>query len=160
MVLEGVEHHLRTEYNEDVSIGHTLQIEHVMPQKWHTHWDTGLDEGVAADRDRLVNTLGNLTLVTQKLNGSLSHRPWTDEEAAVSAPTGKEAGRGKRSLLSKFSVLRVNTQIIDEYGNRWTDQDIRSRSMELTKRICQVWVRPDKAWPTGLSVHVDSSPTA
>ena len=159
VVLEGVEHHLRTEYNEDVSIGHTLQIEHVMPQKWRAHWDTGLDEGEAADRDRLVNTLGNLTLVTQKLNGSLSHRPWTDEEAAVAAPTGKEAGRGKRSLLSKFSVLRVNKQIIDEYDKQWTDEDIRSRSVDLTQRICQVWVGPDKAWPTGPSVHINNPAT-
>lgn len=160
VVLEGIEHHLRTEYNEDVSIGHTLQIEHVMPQKWRTHWDIGLDEAEAADRDRLVNTLGNLTLVTQKLNGSLSHRPWTDEEAAVAAPTGKEAGRGKRSLLSKFSVLRVNKQIIDEYDKQWTDEDIRARSVDLTKRICQVWVGPDKAWPTDISVHLAAPATA
>jgi hypothetical protein len=37
----------------------------------------------AAERDRMVNTLGNLTLITRSLNGSLSNRPWTDEEAAV-----------------------------------------------------------------------------
>ncbi|MFD3707113.1 DUF262 domain-containing protein [Nocardia sp. NPDC058658] len=142
VVLEGVEHQLRTEYNEDVQIGHTLQIEHVMPRQWRTHWDIGLDESEAADRDRLINTLGNLTLVTQKLNGSLSHRPWTQEEAAVAAPTGKEAGRGKRSLLGKYSVLRMNKQLIDEHHEQWTDDDIRSRSVDLTKRICAVWAGP------------------
>ncbi len=147
VILEGVEHQLRTEYNEDVQIGHPLQIEHVMPRQWRTHWDTGLDESEAADRDRLVNTLGNLTLVTQKLNGSLSHRPWTQEEAAVAAPTGKEAGRGKRSLLGKYSVLRLNKLIIDEHDKRWTDDDIRSRSIDLTKRICAVWAAPPHAAP-------------
>lgn len=149
VVLEGVEHQLRTEYNEDVSIGHKLQIEHVMPQRWRTHWDTGLDEAEAADRDRLVNTLGNLTLVTQKLNGSLSHRPWTDDEAAVAAPTGKEPGRGKRSLLGKFSVLRVNKQLIDEHDKQWTDEDIRARSIDLADRICQMWAGPDKVLTAG-----------
>ena len=144
VVLEGVEHQLRTEYNEDVTIGHQLQVEHVMPQKWRTHWDSGLDVTDAAKRDRLINTIGNLTLVTQKLNGSLSHRPWTDTEASVAAPTGKEAGRGKRSLLSKFSVLRLNKQIIDEHPTDWTDEDIHARSVDVTKRICHVWPGPDK----------------
>ena len=143
VVLEGIEHQLRNEYNEEVKIGHTLQVEHVMPQKWRTHWDTGLDDAEATRRDRLVNTLGNLTLVTQKLNGSLSHRPWTDGEAAVAAPGGKEAGRGKRALLSKFSVLRVNKQIIDEHPKQWTDEDIRNRSVELAKRLCQIWEGPE-----------------
>ncbi len=151
VVLEGVEHQLRTEYNEDIRIGHTLQIEHVMPRRWRTHWDTGLDETEAADRDRLVNTLGNLTLVTQKLNGSLSHRPWTEEEAAVAAPTGREAGRGKRSLLGKYSVLRMNKQLIDKHDIGWTDDDIRARSVDLTKRICSVWVGPDPAIAAALS---------
>lgn len=143
VVLEGVEHQLRNAYNEDVKIGHTLQVEHVMPQKWRTHWNAGLDDVEAAKRDRLVNTLGNLTLVTQKLNGSLSHRPWTDAEAALAAPTGREAGRGKRSLLSKFSVLRVNKQIIDEHPVKWIDEDIRARSVDLAKRICQIWEGPE-----------------
>ncbi|MFF0281702.1 DUF262 domain-containing protein [Rhodococcus aetherivorans] len=146
VVLEAVEQLLRTERHEKVSIDDPLQIEHVMPQGWRKHWDDHppLDDKAAQARDRLVNTLGNLTLVTQKLNGSLSHRPWTDTEAEQVAPTGKDAGRGKRSLLNKFSVLVLNKEIIDDHPETWTNADISKRSMHLAEKICQVWPGPER----------------
>lgn len=46
-----------------------------MPQGWRHHWDRRppLSDDAAAERDKIINSLGNLTLVTKKLNGSLSH---------------------------------------------------------------------------------------
>ena len=43
-----------------------------MPQGWKSHWssDIAKDHESVARRDLLVNTIGNLTLVTQPLNGS------------------------------------------------------------------------------------------
>ena len=144
LVLERIEKLLRTKRHENVSINEPLQIEHVMPQKWRTNWDDQppLEEAATRRRDSLVNTLGNLTLVTQGLNGSLSNRPWTDSEAQVVAPTGKEAGRGKRSMLNKFSVLVLNKDIIDTHVDTWTEADIKKRSIELAKNVCEVWPGP------------------
>ncbi|WP_062989986.1 DUF262 domain-containing protein [Nocardia anaemiae] len=149
VVLEGVEHLLRTERHERISIDNALQIEHVMPKAWRKFWDgqPPLDDKAAGARDRLVNTLGNLTLVTQKLNGSLSHRPWTDEQAMQVAPTGKEAGMGKHSLLSKFSVLVLNKELLDAHPDAWTEADIFNRSAHLTEMICQAWPGPQHFWP-------------
>lgn len=146
VVLEAVEQLLRTERHEKVSIDDPLQIEHVMPQGWRKHWDSQppLDDKAAQVRDRLINTLGNLTLVTQKLNGSLSHRPWTDSHAQTVAATGKDAGQGKRSLLNKFSVLVLNKEIIDDHNEAWTDEDITKRSIHLAEKICQVWPGPER----------------
>ncbi|MGV9613191.1 DUF262 domain-containing protein [Nocardia xishanensis] len=149
VVLEAIEQQLRSERHESVRLSSPLQIEHVMPQKWQKHWDQQppLAGEAARERDRLVNTLGNLTLVTQKLNGSLAHRPWTDSEAQSIAPTGREAGKGKRSLLSKFSLLVLNKELIDDHPDAWTDADIAKRSTELTRLICKEWPGPHQFGP-------------
>ena len=143
VVLEGVEKQLRTEKHENTALPAKLELEHVMPRSWHTHWDEDppLEPVAAAARSRRVDTLGNLTLVTQKLNGSLSHRPWTDSEAALVAPKGKEAGLGKRSLLDRYSLLVLNKTLLLQHPQAWTDDDIRARGIALTERICAVWPR-------------------
>jgi hypothetical protein len=138
-----VELRLRTNRHEEVSLPAKLEIEHVMPQGWRTFWDDGVasDLQKAAARDELLNSIGNLTLVTQKLNVALSNRPWTDEAAQIIAPTGRDAGLGKRSLLNRFSVLVLNKEIVDQHPANWTEGDIRKRSMALTQAVCEVWPR-------------------
>jgi hypothetical protein len=138
-VLAAVELHLRTERHEDVSLPAKLDIEHVMPQGWRSHWDTAKDPEAARRRDQLINTLGNLTLVTRTLNAALSNRPWTDEAARVVAPTGKDAGLGKRSLLNKFSVLLLNKDIVDPHEAEWSEHDIVQRNFVLAKAVTDVW---------------------
>jgi hypothetical protein len=140
-ILAAVELQLRTERHEEVTLPSKLEIEHVMPQRWRTHWDDGAakDLEAATRRDHLVNTLGNLTLVTQKLNGALSNRPWTDAAASSVAPTGKDAGLGKRSLLNRYSVLLLNKDIVDPHDSAWTDEDIATRNGRLAETISLVW---------------------
>ena len=86
-----------------------------------------------------MNTLGNLTLVTQKLNGALSNRPWTDAEASKVTPTGKDAGLGKRSLLNRYSLLLLNKDVVDAHPDAWTDENIELRSRSLAKVITEAW---------------------
>lgn len=149
VVLGAIEKQLRTERHEDLALPSKLEIEHVMPQSWQTHWDPDppLAPEEAAARSKRVHTLGNLTLVTQKLNGSLSHRPWTNAEAAVVAPTGKDAGLGKGSLLGRYSLLVLNKSLVDDHVDAWTDDDIRQRSREMTERLCAIWPRDGSAAP-------------
>ena len=143
VVLEGLEKQLRTEKHENTALPAKLEVEHVMPRSWQTHWDEDppLPADDAAARTKRVHTLGNLTLVTQKLNGSLSHRPWTDAEAAIVAPSGKEAGLGKRSLLDRYSLLVLNKELVQGHPDAWTEEDIQSRSEKMTERLCAVWPR-------------------
>lgn len=143
VILAAVESKLRDRRLEDVSLPDRLEVEHIMPRGWRSHWQASLGLEPAADqeRDRLVHTLGNLTLITQPLNGALSNRPWTDEEASVVAPSGVDAGRGKRSLLNKFSILAINKAIVDEHPDEWSEEDIRARSEEICSLICQIWPR-------------------
>lgn len=72
-----------------------LQIEHILRQGWETHWP--LPEGLtAAERKANIQGIGNLTLVSKKLNPSLSNAPWFDLDAARP---------GKRSCLNASTML-------------------------------------------------------
>ena len=144
LILSAVELKLRNDRNELVSVPDRLEVEHVMPQGWRTYWGTDIqgDAERAAKRDVLVNSLGNLTLVTQKLNGTLSNRPWRDEEASVLAGTGGDAGIGKRALINRYSLLVLNKEIVEGHEGRWTEEDIRGRARQLTEAIVSIWPRP------------------
>ncbi len=144
VILSALELRLRTARHESVSLPEKLEIEHVMPRGWRTYWggDIQGDAEMAAKRDVRVDTLGNLTLVTKKLNGTLSNRPWRDSDAAVVATTGREAGLGKRSLLNQYSVLVLNKDIVDAHEDGWTENDIRERSRQLTEDLISIWPRP------------------
>lgn len=143
IVLSAIEQKRRSERNEDVTLPSKLQIEHVMPQKWRTNWSDGLaaDPVASAQRDRLVHTIGNLTLVTGNLNASLSNRPWRDSDAVVVAPTGPEAGKGKRSLIDKYSLLVLNKEIVQEHPESWSEAAIKARGFGMTKDIAAIWPR-------------------
>ncbi len=144
VILSALELRRRSERHESVTLPAKLEIEHVMPRGWRTYWGSDIqgDAELAAKRDIRVDTLGNLTLVTKKLNGTLSNRPWRDTDAAVVASTGREAGVGKRSLLNRYSVLVLNKDIVDSHDDAWTEDDIRERSRQLTESVIAIWPRP------------------
>ena len=143
-LLSAVEMQRRSQRHESVSLPEKLEIEHVMPRGWRTYWGADIQEDtdLAAKRDVLVDTLGNLTLVTKKLNATLSNRPWRDEDAAVVAGTGKQAGIGKRSLLNQYSILILNKDIVEPHPHSWTEDDIRDRAKQLTEAVISLWPRP------------------
>jgi len=111
-----------------------------MPQGWRDHWGSDIkgDEIAALRRDTLVQTLGNLTLVNDKLNPTLSNRPWTSMEAAA-----KSLGdSGKRDYLLKHSVLKMNADIVTGHDTSWNEDTIRGRTTSLVASIIALWPRP------------------
>ena len=145
VVLGAIEHHLRAQsaMYEDISLPAGLEIEHVMPRGWRTHWDTvpPMSPEDAAKRDKYINTIGNLTLVTKSLNASLSNRPWTDVQA-TGLMEGGQPGMGKRSLIDSFSLLVLNKSILKDHVESWTDDDIAERSRRMAAAVCAVWPGP------------------
>jgi hypothetical protein len=83
MVLEALEDCLRENKTEEHVVRGKLTIEHVMPQSWNTiSWplpapveDETVDI-VSARRNTALQTIGNLTLLTQSLNSAVSNGPW------------------------------------------------------------------------------------
>jgi hypothetical protein len=134
MVLEAIEDHLRGWRNgtkalseERVARG-KLAIEHVMPRKWQTNWPVQ-KVGGEAERDRIIHTLGNLTLLTKKLNSKVSNGPWLGSE-------------GKRQGLEANDVLMSNRQLLEKADGEWTDDAIQVRTQELVRLVIQIWPVP------------------
>lgn len=135
MVLEAIEDHLRGWRGDKVPLGEErvargkLHIEHVMPRKWELHWP--LPPGLRSDeRDRLIHTIGNLTLLTGRLNSKVSNGPWLGAD-------------GKRGGLEAHDVLMLNRELLKGTESAWTDADVRKRSELLASLIIQIWPVPE-----------------
>jgi hypothetical protein len=80
------------------------------------------------DRDRLIHTIGNLTLLPRRLNSTVSNGPWSGED-------------GKRAALMAHDVLFLNRDLRAIRG-KWTDDTIRQRTRELANIIIKIWPVP------------------
>jgi hypothetical protein len=145
-VLWAVENHIRDNKSEELPQPGLLEVEHILPKAWEDYWNPvpGLDKEAAAKRNWVKNTLGNLTLITKHLNINLSNRPWTDT-AAAGLSKGGEAGKGKRTLLQEYSLLRLSKELTQENPDAWDETKIDARGKLMTKRICAVWPGPPAA---------------
>ena len=126
---------------EMLSIEGSLTVEHILPQEWVEHWpfeddSRGMDflelldaeeDNQRATQTRLRNaalqTFGNLTILTQKLNSSVSNGPWIK----------------KQPELQRNSLLPIN-QHLQNY-NVWNESAIVARSNELLERALKLWSR-------------------
>lgn len=82
IIMESIEEALRTTKAETQSVPTGLTIEHIMPQLWQRHWQTlpsDLDNA-EENRNRVIHTIGNLTLVNNRLNSDLSNAPWKERK--------------------------------------------------------------------------------
>ncbi|MDI2075362.1 DUF262 domain-containing protein [Bradyrhizobium sp. Mp27] len=133
MVLEAIEDHLRGWRDGKHGLGGErvargkLAIEHVMPRKWQQHWQPeGSDE---EERDRLIHTLGNLTLLTGKLNSTVSNGPWCGNNS-------------KRAGLEGHDVLLLNRDLLKKAGVEWNNDSIRRRTQDLALLFTGIWAVP------------------
>lgn len=132
LVLEGIESQRRSKMAEQPDVPKNLTIEHLMPVSWSENWPLpgDIDKELAKqNRNGLIHTIGNLTLVTQKLNSSLSNAAWGN----------------KRHALLAHSVMNMNSELMNE--SFWDENSIRCRSTEMAKLISEHWPGPDsKQW--------------
>ena len=83
-----------------------------MPRKWMAHWPPDEADGFRgeADRDRLIHTVGNLTLLPAKLNSKASNAAW-------------HGSAGKRETLERHDVFMLNRELREK--ETWTDATVR-----------------------------------
>lgn len=126
--------------NDLLDVGDSsLNIEHVMPQKWQSNWPLHSDASDTDEARRIgaINRLGNLTLATTKLNPAMSNRAWTD----------------KRPLLQSHSLVRLTTASIlaspptsnlsdAEWTRVWDETRIEDRTALLTGLAEDLWPGP------------------
>jgi hypothetical protein len=125
--------------NEAVTVENALTVEHILPQQWEEKWlladgSKGLtttelwtadkDEARAnasRKRNQALQTFGNLTILTQSLNSSVSNSPWNL----------------KKPELLKHSLLPINQLLHDV--STWDETAIALRSDDLLARALKVW---------------------
>ena len=114
----------------------SLWVEHVMPVAWQDHWPlhNGAGEQINHEdpvygeryweRETAINTLGNLTIVTDILNRSLSNLPFED----------------KKVNLIEHSNLTLNRRIAEQ--ENWEESTIRERGETLATLASTIWPMP------------------
>ena len=134
LILQGIEGELRTAMAETQEVPRNLHIEHVMPQGWMAYWALPNDvpdrDIAVARRNRMIHTMGNLTLVSQRLNTALSNAPWNE----------------KRVTLDKHAVLHLNKDLTLNAPSIWNESEIAERGKRLYEKAI-------KAWPHAGSSH-------
>lgn len=142
--LVGLENHLRTSKTEPSprlnSLERKLSIEHILPQSWDKYWPlpSDADETRLLRRTSSVHKLGNLTLLTSKLNPSVSNKGW----------------KVKKKEIRQHSLLRLTTgsvltkpdgadQFDDEaWTEEWDETRIQMRTEVLAMTALEAWGPP------------------
>ena len=142
-ILRRLELDLRTKMHEDVTINSKLTVEHVLPQTWIEHWrlsggqkGSTREERVQAPspesdrRDRMLQTIGNLTLLTMPANLDNSHLPFDK----------------KVDKMYKNSTLLLNRYFKEraDEGKGWDESAIEERGRALFKRAAKIWPYPSR----------------
>lgn len=137
MVLEALEDYLRGWVGTSESASGTrvkrgtFQIEHVMPQSWQSNWP--LTANVSErDRDDAVQRLGNLSLLSKKLNVDVSNSGWN-------ASKGKG---GKREAFVEKDLLQMNKKLLELAQDDWNEDKIADRTELLISAILDIWKVP------------------
>lgn len=103
-------------------------LEHMMPKKWRNYWPLDGSPADAEARDRTLQTLGNLTIITQALNASVRDADWKT----------KKEGKGDKGGLRKYADgIETLSDFLDR--EEWNEQAISERAEYLAKKAIAVW---------------------
>ncbi|WP_082559274.1 DUF262 domain-containing protein [Methylobacterium sp. Leaf94] len=135
-LFEAIEHRKRADDDELVAIKSDLTLEHIMPQGWHQNWPVpGFDHVPAGELDlerltretaraEAVNKLGNLTLLTRKLNSKISNGAFATKMPEVRAQT----------------ALTLNRELHNY--DFWNEDTILQRGVNLFNTAVKIWPAP------------------
>lgn len=132
MLLRAIEARLRTRRNEAITLPPALSVEHLLPQRGSRADYPLATDGLALNeetpdqcRDRLLHTIGNLTLLTCELNASASNGPFPAKVEKIVAD----------------SDLRLNAWLRTSPPHAWLDDAIVVRSQQLFGQAAEIWPR-------------------
>ena len=144
-VLSEIELAKRGKKQEHQTLPDTLTVEHILPQSWRQHWpmmgDTQPTDaehtqalfavledesavGRIVKRNRIKQTLGNLTLVTQSFNSGVSNLGFDT----------------KRQEFEDQSILMLTKDFVKK--PTWGEDEIAARGKQLFEHVRQIWSAP------------------
>ena len=133
VILRLLDQAMRTSRNERTRIDQPLSVEHVLPQSFTSTdypFPTGGEVGQQAIyRNQYLHNIGNLTLLTQSLNSSVSNGPFSE----------------KRTAIAQQSTLRLNAYFQNPLHGPdvWNEDAIKHRAENLLEIGLRLWPRPE-----------------
>ena len=128
-VLWELEEASRTKFSEKITMPQGLWTEHVMPVSWTEEWpfedgeftERWSNDPKAETRNRILHTLGNLTLLTGSLNISSGNKGFFEKRGKLEEHTGL--------FLNKWFLKKDN----------WNETNIRERGEVLADMALTIW---------------------
>lgn len=119
----------RTKFSEKTPMPGHLWTEHVLPVRWTDVWPFPHGEFVerlsedprAEERNALIHTIGNLTLLSDALNISVGNKSFLEKREKLEEHTGL--------FLNKWFLKR----------DFWDESTIRERGEELSDKAVAIW---------------------
>ena len=103
----------------------SYSLEHLMPKKWRNKWGICIDP---QNRDFMLQTLGNLAIITSSLNSTIRDAEWTKKIEGASLKGGlKKYAAG---LLTMESTLN---------STEWDEEHISERADWLADKANEAW---------------------
>ena len=135
-ILLGLEACLRSDKAEPLGPTDEYTVEHLMPKKWSEEaWPLTANNGRKSNedlrhlrnvRERKIEFIGNLTLVTRKLNSTTGNKRWSEKE--------KE--------LANHSSLFLNRDLLRSSPKAWDEAAIDARSLVVADLVLKTWPLP------------------
>ena len=131
LVLETINRHLSKGTGGITVLDGKATLEHIMPQSLSEEWQHYLGSTWVEDY-YFLHTIGNLTLVTQEWNSSMSNAPYSR----------------KKDLLGQHA-LKLNSSYFADGPKQWNGEAILERSRFLADTIIQIWPAPERLKTVG-----------
>ena len=104
------------------------QLEHLLPKKWLSNWNVGLSEAKKEKRDRQLLTLGNLSLLSGRLNAAIKNSSWEIKKSGTKSGRGLEEYAAGLETISSFLKRK-----------KWDERAIEERSEFLFDKAMEAW---------------------
>lgn len=142
LVLETINRYLSTGTGGFTVLDSHPTIEHILPQKPGEDWQTELGNNLERIYQDYLHTLGNLTLVTQEWNTSLSNSSFLIKKHALAN-----------------HALQINNEYFSQQLTAWDENSILRRAEFLTENILKIWSEIGETTPLSSSYGSPKSVT-
>lgn len=103
-------------------------LEHLMPKKWKKNWSEMPEDVTPEIREKAINTLGNMAMITSGLNSSISNESWQN----------KKNGKNKHSGLVAFAAdIETMHDVLSK--DVWDETTISERADWLAQKAIDMW---------------------
>lgn len=141
LILFWIELYRRIDPKYDIKeLKYTYTLEHILSTKWEQHWsdisvynengdEITNDEERKIVRNQLLNSIGNMTLLTSSLNSSIRNNKFDI----------KINGSGRKKGIKDYADLSITKEILPPNIDYWDERIIRKRNVNLFKEVVQIW---------------------